>query len=201
MRLLHSDGCEQVTNVDDSLDGAYLEWLYSQVGIVQNRNPARSHWKLLFLMYTTQYRWFIPNDDNRVEDGKALRLEFLRQTRFQLDDPYGLWINLECSMLEMIVALAQRVAFESDGSSAEWFWRLMHNLELDGYTDAIWEIAVQEEVEEVLERINSRKYNRSGTGGLFPLRTPEHDQRKVELWYQMQAYLFEGLYVNIRPRF
>lgn len=190
-----------MTNVNDSLDGAYLEWLYSQVGIVQNRNPARSHWKLLLQLYTTQYRWFIPNDDNRVEDGKALRLLFLDETRYPLDDPFGHFFSIECSMLEMLIALAQRAAFDSEGSPAEWFWRLLHNLGIDGYTDDIHEISIAEEVEEVLEQINSRSYGPDGSGGLFPLRDAQNDQRVVELWYQLQAYLFEGLYSNIRPRF
>lgn len=190
-----------MTNVADSLDGAYLEWLYSQVGIVQNRNPARSHWLMLKQLYTKQFVWFVPNDDNRVEDGKALRLAFLNETGFPLNDPYSNWTSLECSMLEMLIALAQRVAFESDGQPAEWFWRLMHNLELDGYTDDIYEVAISEEVEEVLDRVNNRTYGADGHGGLFPLRQARIDQRGIELWYQKEAYLFEGLYVNIRPRF
>ena len=190
-----------MTNVDDSLDGAYLEWLYSQIGIVQNRNPARSYWKLLLQMYTTRFTWFVPNDDNRAEDGKELRYLFLDQTGFQLDDPYGLFFTLDCSVLEMMIAISQRAAFESDGLSSEWFWRLMHNLELDAYSDALYEISIQEEVEEVLARLNDRTYSEDGVGGLFPLRNAASDQRRVELWYQMQAYLFEGLYQNIRPRF
>ena len=190
-----------MTNVNDSVDGAYLEWLYSQVGIVQNRNPARSHWQLIQQLYTKQYYWFIPNDDNRVEDGKALRDAFLNETGFQLNDPYGTWATIECSMLEMLIALAQRVAFESDGQSAEWFWRLMHNLELDGYTDNLYGNDVSMEVNEVLDRLNNRTYAASGVGGLFPLRRTNIDQRKTELWYQKEAYLLEGLYANIRPRF
>lgn len=190
-----------MTNVHDSLDGAYLEWLYGQVGIVQNRNPERSHWNLLRQLYVTQFQWFVPNDDNRAEDGKALRERFLEQTGYPLDDPFRLWVNLECSMLEMLIALAQQVAFESGRSPAEWFWRLLHNLELDRYSDDIYEISIQEDVEEKLSNLNDRLYDQSGTGGLFPLRDAHQDQRKVELWYQMQAYLLEGLYVGVKPSF
>ena len=184
-----------------SLDDEYLSWLYSQVGIVRNLNPARSHWKLLHQLYTKQFMWFVPNDDNRAEDGRALRYEFLEKTRFPLDDPLGEWYHLNCSVLEMIIALAQRVAFESDGTPSEWFWRLMHNLELDGYTDSVHEISIAEEVEVVLDRLNGRTYSADGVGGLFPLREPQHDQRRVELWYQMQSYMLEGLYGSVIPRF
>ena len=198
---MESSGCETVTNVDDSPDGAYLEWLYSQVGIVQNRNPARSHWKLLIQLYSTQFVWFVPNDDNRVEDGKALRPLFLQETRYKLDDPHGLFFSIECSILEMIIALARRAATLSDGQPAEWFWRMIHNLGFDGCTDDIWEVSMQEDLEETLHRLNGRTYLPSGEGGLFPLHEAENDQRKVELWYQLQAYVYEGAYATIMPRF
>lgn len=190
-----------MTNVNDSLDGAYLEWLYSQVGIVQNLNPARSHWKLLHQLYTTQYSWFIPNDDNRVEDGKGLRLGFLRETRYKLDDPNGLFLNIECSVLEMIIALSQRAASLTDEQPVEWFWRMVHNLGFDGCTDDLWEVSMEEDLEETLNRLNRRGYGPNGLGGLFPLHHAENDQRKVELWYQLQAYIFEGLYMSTVPRF
>lgn len=190
-----------MTNVNDSLDGAYLEWLYSQVGVVQNRNPAQSHWKLLLQLYSTQFSWFVPNDDNRVEDGKALRLSFLQETGYQLDDPHGLFLGLDCSMLEMIIALSRRAAGLSDGQPAEWFWRMVHNLGFDGCTDDIFEVSIAEDLEETLDRVNRRTYRSNGGGGLFPLQNAENDMRKVELWYQLQAYIYEGSYVDITPRF
>jgi hypothetical protein len=134
-----------------------------------------------------------------VEDAKELRQEFLASTRRRFDDPYNLWINLGCSMFEMLIALARLAAFESGRSSVEWFWRFMHNLELDTYSDLIYEISIDEEVEEVLERVNQRLYTYDGEGGLFPLRHATQDQRDVELWYQLSSYLLEGYYVKTRP--
>ena len=183
-----------------TLDDAYFEWLYGQVGPLKNRNPSRNYWHLCRKLYTTEFIWFVPNDDNRVEDGKELRQTFARSTRYQLDDPHNLWQDLGCSMFEMLVALSKLAAFESGRSHVEWFWRFMHNLELDLYTDDLYEISIEEEVEEVLERINQRTYNSDGTGGLFPLHHARQDQRKIELWYQMSSYLLEGHYVNTRPR-
>lgn len=188
------------TDAHGTLDDVYLEWLYGQIGSVRNRNPERSYWNLARQLYTKEFTWFVPNDDNRVEDGKDLRLEFIDQV--DLSDVYvdPNWSDLGCSMFEMLIALARMAAFESDGRTFEWFWRFIHNLELDRYTDDLWEISIQEEVEEALDRVIDRSYSADGTGGLFPLRNAEHDQRKVELWYQMSAYILEGRYVNIRPR-
>jgi hypothetical protein len=186
------------TNVG-TLDDAYFEWLYSLIGSTKNRNPERNYWQLCRKLYTTEFIWFVPNDDNRVEDGKELRLEFMTSTRFEFDDPHDLFRDIGCSMFEMLVALARIAAFESDGSTTEWFWRFLHNLELDGYSDAIYEVAISEEVDEVLERVNSRTYSRNGQGGLFPLRRATQDQRKVELWYQLSSYLLEGHYIDTQP--
>jgi hypothetical protein len=193
---------ETVTNEPGALDDVYLTWLYSHVGSVQNTNPANNHWELLKVLYTTAFSGYVPNDDNRVSDGKELRIEFLQTTDYPLYDPYGSWFDLDCSMLEMILALSRRAAFddEASGSPVEWFWRMINNLELDGYTDDIFEISIQEEVEEVLDRLNRRAYSRDGSGGLFPLQNAKEDQRTVELWTQMQTYLLEGKYVSSRPR-
>jgi len=186
-------------NVSGTLDDAYFEWLYSQIGAVRNRNPARSYWKLCRQLYTTEFTWFIPNDDNRIEDGRELRLEFLNDIDHQMEDPTGHWMALGCSMFEMLIALARRVAFETDRSPVEWFWRLMHNLELMKYTDELYEISILEEVEEVLTQLNDRTYLPDGHGGLFPLQRPAQDQREVELWYQMSAYLLEGHWRRVKP--
>lgn len=167
----------------------YFEWLYSLVASVRNRNPSRSHWNLLRQFYSTQFTWFVPNDDNRLMDGLELRDEWIHRKKISDVDP--MWYEIECSVLEMMVALARRVSFESYGTPSEWFWKLVENLELSRYTDDIYEISIAEEVEETLDRLVRRKYGRDGVGGLFPLRYAEQDQRRVEIWYQMSAYLLE----------
>lgn len=193
---------ETVTNDPGALDDVYLTWLYGHVGSVENTNPANNHWELLKVLYTTAFSGYVPNDDNRAADGKELRIEFLQTTDYPLYDPYGSWFDLDCSMLEMILALARRAAYddEASGSPVEWFWRMIHNLELDGYTDDIFEISIQETVEEVLDRLNRRTYSQDGSGGLFPLHEAKEDQRTVELWTQLQTYLLEGKYASSVPR-
>lgn len=184
--------------MNGTIDDRYFEWLYGQVGAVRNRNPARSYWKLLVALYTTEFQWFVSNDDNRIEDGKDLRFEFIDE--YGDEGVHQDWLELGCSMLEMMLALARRMSYEAEGTSVDWFWKMVKNLELDTYTDAVYEIAISEEVEEVLERVNKRTYARSGAGGLFPLRYSTHDQRTVELWYQMSAYLLESNRVEAGPK-
>ena len=105
------------------LDELYLEWLYSQVASLRSRNPERKHWALLRQLYSTEFVWFVPNDDNRVEDGRDLRHEFLEDEGLTDVDPE--WMDLGCSAFEMMLGLARRLSFEAEGEPREWFWRLM----------------------------------------------------------------------------
>lgn len=170
-------------------DDEYFEWLYSQIGSVKNRNPARGYWNLCRQLYSKAFLWFVPNDDNRAMDGMELRYEWADGRDDIPDD----WFTLECSLFEMLIALSRRAAFETSESPVEWFYRFLENLGIRQYTDDIYEIAIQEEVDEVLNRVNSRQYDYNGLGGLFPLHSPQQDQRKVELWYQLAAYILEGV--------
>ena len=172
-----------------TLDDRYFEWLYGQVAAVRNRNPARSHWKLTRQLYVKEFVWLVPNDDNRVEDGKELRYEFLNAQG--IDEIDQEWLNLGCSMFEMLLALARRASFESDEASVEWFWRFIVNMGLYSYTDKIYSSEIAKKVDDALENVIFRNYAPDGTGGLFPLTRPIKDQRKVELWYQLSAFLLE----------
>lgn len=180
-----------------TLDEEYFEWLYTQIAAVRNRNPSRSYWQLCKQLYTTIFSWSVPNDDNRVEDGRDLRYEFLGdQSGGRATEA---WAALECSVLEMLVALARRASFESFGEPGEWFRKFMQNLRLEGYTDSVYSDAIAKEVRKTLTRVVNRTYAQDGGGGIFPLREPASDQRKVELWYQMSAYLLEGDYIDHGP--
>lgn len=92
-------------------------------------------------------------------------------------------------MLELLIGLSRRLAFEDDGSPRRWFWQLVENLNLAQYTDK--ERLPIATVDEVLNRVIWRTYNPNGIGGLFPLRNQSQDQREVELWYQLSAYLLD----------
>lgn len=173
------------------LDERYFIWLYSQVGSVKLKNRAKTHWNLLSQLHKKEFVWVVPNDDNREEDGKCLRHEFLDETEAKLVDQE--WLDQSCSMLEMLIALSRRLAFEDDGSCADWFWHLIQVLELNRYTDGHFSETDAAVIDGVLDRVIWRRYRPNGHGGLFPLRRPEQDQRDVEIWYQLSAYLLENL--------
>jgi hypothetical protein len=139
-------------------------------------------------LYRTSFIWVHPNDDNRAADGRALRRAFIDECC--IEDIEVNWLAIECSVLEMFIALADKTAFDSQGTMGDWFWKFITNLDIK-YPDAEYTLDCDLEVERVLERFMYRKYRPNGVGGIFPLTSSRKDQRREELWYQMSAYLLE----------
>lgn len=170
-------------------DELYFRWLYKQVASPREKDPSRSYWDLLKQLYQKEFHWFVPNDHNRVEDGRDLRLIFVHHSGITPDQE---WMDLGCSFLEMLLGLSHRLNFETGRPAKGWFWQLIDNLGMTELTDANYGELTHESVEEVLERVMWRTYAPDGSGGLFPLKHPEHDQREVEIWYQLCAYLLDS---------
>ncbi len=177
--------------MSEPLDERYLTWLYSQVGSVKTKTPSRTHWSLLRQLYCKEFLWLVPNDDNRVEDGRDLRYEFLEEREIKDSDPA--WLHLGCSILEMLIAVSRRLSFEAEGEPRVWFWHLIENLDLEQYNDQRYNNDSKTVIDQTLDEVIWRTYSPSGNGGLFPLQRPEEDQRDVEIWYQLSAYILEQL--------
>lgn len=178
----------------EPLDERYFVWLYSLVAPTDATDPEVTYWHLLKQLYEKQCVWFVFRDENRIEDGKQLRVDFLRAEGLHRSDVDPHWIEIGCSFLELMIALAERLRFEidPDTNTAYWFWEvLMTNIGLRDFNDA----AIYEpcDVDEVLNRVLFRQYEPDGTGGFFPLSHPDEDQRGVELWFQLSAYVIERM--------
>lgn len=170
----------------------YFDWLKAKVAVT-SRNPSQSSDLLLEQMYKTPFVWAadIPTDSNRAQDGQGLREKFvLDDPEFDLEDLAG-----PCTFLEFLIALADRIDYWSlEGKGTfKVFWKLCKNCDLSLYTDEVYltNNHAQFQVDGIMQTIMRRKYNPDGEGGLFPLKHPQQDQRYVEIWYQMNAYLLE----------
>jgi hypothetical protein len=170
----------------------YFEYLCSIV----DEDGSREYDKLLNELHGIDFYSLIPNDDNRGEDGKQLR------ERFEDEEggPQGLSLSHDkpCTGLEMLIGLAYRLEFESANSRwektpSEWFWILLDNLGL-GWCDNehFRQMKNTDEIHEKIGIFLDRHYKSDGSGGLFPLREPRKDQRRIEVWYQMSAYIMEN---------
>lgn len=169
----------------NSAERKYFEWLVDVSGLDWR------HWsRLLKVLYELD---FDSNtlDDNRAVDGRDLLISCSRDLRDRSLRSYDFG---ECSILELFVSLADKMAYEAEGlvegmqTLQDWFVEMLNNLGLLLYHNGNWQ---KRSVVDILRRFNSRRYDSDGFGGAFPLRAPQQNQREVELWYQMNAYLLE----------
>lgn len=160
---------------------AYLDYLEPQVGI----ESGESFRGLLHLMYETEFVWQPPiiGDRNRLADGLEIRAEWIDATG-QVGEMGP------CSFLEVLVGLSRRMAWLTSENAEGWGWQLLINLELDRMRDSLSRYKIRK-ARDILDSVIWRTYEPDGTGGFFPLNYPPEDQRRVELWYQMNAYVIE----------
>lgn len=162
-------------------------------------------------LHNIEFIYYVPNDDNRAEEGLALRERIF--------ETYGLFGNIfklvgdqdviyvrndeyawgPCSVLEMMIALSERMEALLSSPNLDvptLFWEMMSNLNLRIDTLGMHKDQEQRNaiIKDAISNLNNRTYNRNGFGGLFPLYGSRKDQRKVEIWYQMHAYLMENYY-------
>lgn len=140
-------------------------------------------------MHQIEFVWTIPGDDNRIQDGKDLRTEFMYAFDIPNDFP-ELEFKEYVSVFEITIAISRILAFVAGGEASGWAWRLIDNLGLNHYYDPL-NTRKFGEVHNILENLIWRTYERNGKGGFFPLLFPVEDQTKVEIWYQLNAYVNE----------
>jgi len=179
-----------------ALDIDYFHWLCHSI-LGKSKNAP---WDILELLHASTFYPIIKMDENRVEDAKSLRSTYLDDAtncrsscegypRHVLD----IFISKPCSILELMVSISSRMSFEVQLDMTEknaikyHFWDIYANL-LDGVN--------YEDINYIINVFVGRKYDKNGVGGLFPLHKNTKNQKKVELWYQMMAYLQENYPLN-----
>jgi hypothetical protein len=78
----------------------------------------------------------------------------------------------------------------TDWAAEIWAWKLIKNLKLHNMYDPLTSRKV-DIIDEKIEALIWRTYEPDGSGGFFPLKNAKEDQTKVEIWYQMNAYVIE----------
>ena len=176
----------------------YYDWLCILIG-VDDRTSGRNYGMLTRTLHSMEFRAKLPADGNRGMDGMQLRVDFI-----QMHGPYGSATNRgPCTMLEFFVALAKRMSFLMYGNNSRhhteyYFWKMMDNLRLTKLNNDKWnDLNGDFFVEDAIWRVQNRMYEADGRGGIFPLRHPTEDQRGVEIWYQMQAWIGENCEIDL----
>ena len=172
----------------DQINDEYFEYLCELVDTIRFARQ-NSYKKLLMHLHNIEFTWFVPNDDNRADDGIQLR------RRFALDrDDISLqrYLNGPCSVLEMMVALSVRCEegtmdnTDYGNRTGQWFWGMINNLGLNSMRDSNFD---RNYVDDVIARLLNREYEPDGKGGLFTVKHCSHDLRTVEIWTQLSWYL------------
>jgi hypothetical protein len=83
------------------------------------------------MLFTIEFVWTVPHDDNRLQDGLDLRTEFSNEQKIRLEKG--------ATVLEVLIALSRRLAFTAGGRAEDWAWQLLANLRLTKMTDPFTE--------------------------------------------------------------
>ena len=170
--------------------GAQLWWEYGLWLVHRVGFRKFGYMQLMDQLHNTPFIYILERDQNRADDGIVLREEFYREK----DIDIGVYDHRDdCSVLEMLVALAIRITDEYIGDPAEIhpeqiFWEMIGNLGLNWYRDKRYN---DDDVEFILDDWLNRCFEPDGRGSIFPLKHPHQDQRRIEIWSQMNAYLSE----------
>lgn len=172
----------------DEVISEYFEWLCGLVCGFRDSKQVMFD-KLLTRLHSIEFRYLIPRDQNRAEDGMDLRWRFAWEHGMKvvptcLDGP--------CSVLEMMVALSLHCeeSIMDDPNygnrTGQWFWGMIVNLGLGHMTDRRYD---KKYIDEVIQRFLDREYEPNGKGGLFTVRNCDCDMRDIEIQYQLHRYL------------
>lgn len=174
------------------MDG-YFNYLES---IICNGDIVDNYTVLLDILYRIDFRWSVHNDDNRISDGISLRYNYQADCDISFEELDELLL-VPCSVIEVICGLAIRmdsIMRDPEGAHVDrWFWELVGNLGLleftdDNYDRSLWSL---DDVRNIMDIFMDRTYDELGHGGLFPRNVCYKDQRKCELFEQMNGYLSE----------
>ena len=171
--------------IDDERMEYYI-WLISFIDC--DLYPVNEYDKVLWKLMTTKFVVSMDRDQNRVDDALDLRKKFI---------PWDWGETLQVSILEIMVSMAIRIEDQimkntsDDDRTSVWFWDMMQSLGLRQEFDSMYDGDAY--VDRILHDFNNRKYDKNGLGGLFVTRDPSKNMRKMELWFQMHAYLNDVL--------
>lgn len=171
---------------------AYFRWLYDQVFEIWDVTSPESLTTVCWLMHQVVFNASVPYDDNRIADAAGLRNNFRDFAGSLGPQELTDLMTPDATVFEILIALADRADFQVPLTKKVWFNIFLENLGLDKYTDQACQARSTWPVERIINVFNNRAYRPNGKGGIFPLRRPRNDQREVELWYQMGAYMTEN---------
>lgn len=166
----------------------YFEWL-SEI-CTPNFYDRGRHRNLLSYLFSVDFIVRNPEDQNRYDDGLSLRYRYSVEEEVDISSIRYEFRNKNCSVLEMLVALAIRceediMADEDYGDrTGYWFWSWINNLEIDLTNDEFDEGLCDRKLADWLLGY----YERDGYGSIFYIPDCEYDLRDLDIWLQLNYW-------------
>ena len=170
------------------LEDLYFEWMQEIVC----DDEHTQYTKLLHFLMSVPFHYILDMDGNRYEDGVDLRYRFAEDQGYNESMVAKNIDRQECTVLEMMVALAIRLEEhimsdpEEGDRTSRWFWSMVDSLGLSAYDDDNFNHVI---AHGIVNRFLNRDYAPDGQGGLFTVPDAAEDLRNVEIWYQANWYL------------
>lgn len=181
----------------------YGEWLLDSMNLGYEDGFIEEYHHLYEVLHTTPFTYTIPMDKNRMLDGIVQREYFLDDEdacpkSYRKLECFNV---TECTLLEVLSAFAIRIDGEwigdpNDPKPKIVFTEMLKNLGIL-IPDVVWMRRPSSTVNRVMDSIDvwlDRKFDFYGNGSIFPLKNNYEmiDQREIEMWMQMTAYLREN---------
>lgn len=172
----------------------YIEWVCSEI-LNLNKDEYNDLLYLIRTLNEIEFTYSVPLDENRAADGLNLRSDYCYETGKYLDKSSGLLPN--CTVFEMMAALAYKCEssimynYRNGLHPERWFFIMLNNLGIRECTVHNWDSKTSDYIYNCVHKMLHRQYKKNGEGGLFVIKNPKIDQREVDIWKQMNAFLNE----------
>lgn len=173
----------------------YIEWI-AIAKLKFDYNEFSKYNALIWTLVDIPFDYSHPMDENRYNDGLGLRREFENLTEYILADEAG--YKERCTVFEMMAALAARCENQImrdvalGDRSKTWFLEMCKNLDILQWDFDHLQYSYKDDIKQKVYIWLSRKYEKDGKGSPFPLKNAQENQRNVQIWGQMNAYLMEN---------
>lgn len=182
--------------MDTVLTETYFDWLKSECFTLAGER--RTYEGVLRQLHDIPFTFIIWLDESRAGDALTRRqYEFLdmQDGLAGIDQvTLGQWATAAPSVLEVLLGCAHRWAYTFGGFIPFYFNHMFRNMGYDHFPGRRLDAADAHRVRVVTDRWLSRQFMPNGFGSPWPITdgfNPVEDQRRIEIWAQMNAYSAE----------
>lgn len=175
-------------NVEGKRDilSAYRLWLNNKV----SSDVSSAYIQLLAVLWRTEFFAEYADDENRAEDAKSLRDEFVASIDNVENTEYLKLKSTPVRLLEVMISLANRIndIISFDNDAARYFWEMVVSMELNKFDDSNFNASL---VQRKIDILFSHKYRRNGKGSLFYIKgvDPSYNAPGLDIWTQAMAWI------------